>query len=138
MLLVERRPLFEDQSVGRDMLRTDTDGPVKSLRPITYALTGQAKHQIQIDIAEAGLTHQPEGPFSLAGGMGATDPLEESVLNSLNPYTQPGHPTLPQCVQLRKIHRSWIGLKADLCVVLEGKGGSAVIEDVDELRCVKY
>src|SRR5574337_2218528 len=64
MLLVERRSLFEDQPVGRHMFRACIDGPVKRLRPVVYALTGQAEHQVQIDIAESGLARQPEGPRS--------------------------------------------------------------------------
>src|SRR5574337_1688974 len=115
MRLMERRPLFEDQPVCRDVFRAYTDGPVKGLRPVTRVLTGQAEHQVQVDVAEAGLAHQPKGPFSLEGGMGATDPMEQSVLNSLNSYTQTGHPTLPQRTKLRKVHRPWIGLEADLC-----------------------
>src|SRR5574337_2049692 len=137
MRLMERRPLFEDQPVCRDVFRAYTDGPVKGLRPVTRALTGQAEHHVQIDVAETGLAHQPKGSFSLGRRMGATDPMEQSVLNSLDPYTRTGHPALPQCTKLRKIHRPRIDLEADLCAVLEGEGSPTVIEDADKLRCMK-
>src|SRR5574337_491368 len=136
--LVQRRPLLKNQPIGRDVLRTCTDGPVEGLRPVIRALTGQAEHQVQIDVVEPGLTRQPDSLFSLVGRMGATDPLEESILNRLNPQAQPGHAALSQRAKLRKIHRPRVRFECDLYAVLKGEGGPTLIEEADELRRVEY
>src|SRR3990172_10205162 len=133
MLVVKPRPLLEDQSVSGEVFGIQANGPAQRPHPVVEALTGEPEHYVQVDIEEAGGASQPEGLFGLMRAMRPTDPLQESVLDGLHAETETVDPTLPHCPQLRKIHRSWIFLKADLRPVLEHEGRSTVIKNTTDL-----
>ena len=82
--------LFNGQLIAGQMFGLQASGLFKVLVPCVDTLTGQAIHQIQIDIVEACMACSPEGVFGIASIMDAFQPLQFTIIEALNANGQGG------------------------------------------------